>query len=436
MWLIRDLKRNLTVSQALSATDTLLGSAVTVSYDLEYQGRRHVPVVCIQAADRPVSVDGSPLAFELSPGSQTVAFTLRPTRRGSHAVRSLRLILGSALFRGTVTAGGEATINAYLVMGQDRAATGSRRGRVQRLQLPGSEALQKTKGATSPTCATSRRATAPGTSTWARSSRSPALVVRAFEDEHTLPLLILIDVDPSMDRGTAKTELESAVELATLLASQVLLDNERVGLACFSRCEASPATWPRPGGKDQMSHIRSALSALKAVEGDPAARSGFPTLQEAEAVRRMFGRSAAASAIAPVMEETIRQFSVNVREDGFVKAMARASQSTGTPCSIVVLTNLSMGVASLLSGSRIATYYGHNVAVAADPPHLVRQRGGRRPGEMLRPLPAGQGNDLAPAGPEDRRRGAQRLREAGDPALPGQDPWQRRDEAGEMNADG
>ncbi len=210
----------------------------------------------------------------------------------------------------------------------------------------------------------------PGDSTrnidWARSSRSPTLVVRAFEDEHTLPLLILIDVDPSMDRGTAKTELESAVELATLLASQVLLDNERVGLACFSRSDITSYLAPA-GGKDQMSHIRSALSALKAVEGDPAARSGFPTLQQAEAVRQMFGRSAAASAIAPVLEETIRQFSANVREDGFVKAMARASQSTGTPCSIVVITNLSMGVASLLSGSRIATYYGHNVAVALTP---------------------------------------------------------------------
>jgi hypothetical protein len=128
LWLIRDLKHNLTVSRALSATDMLLGSAVTVSYDLEYQGRRRVPMLCVQTADRPVSVDGSPLEFVLSPGCQTIAFVLRPTRRGSHAVRSPRLTLESSLFRGTVTAGSDATINAYLIMGQDRAATGSRRG--------------------------------------------------------------------------------------------------------------------------------------------------------------------------------------------------------------------------------------------------------------------------------------------------------------------
>jgi uncharacterized protein (DUF58 family) len=271
----------------------------------------------------------------------------------------------SSLFRGTVTAGGEAVINVYLVMGQD-PGTGSRRSRLQRIQLPGSEALRLGIGSDFSYV----RDFTPGDSTrnidWARSSRSPTLVVRDFEDEHTLPLFILIDVDPSMNRGTTKTELESAVELANLLASRVLLDNERVGLAFFSRSDITSYQSPA-GGKDQMSYIRTALSSLKTVEGDNSSRSGFPTLQETEAVRRMFGRTAAEPVIAPVLEETIRQFSANVREDGFVKAMARASQSTGTPCSIVVITNLSMGVASLLSGSRIATYYGHNVAVALTP---------------------------------------------------------------------
>jgi uncharacterized protein (DUF58 family) len=366
LWLVRDLRRNLAVTRSVSGMELLLGSAVTIAYDLKYQGRRKVPLQCVQPADRSVTVDGSPLSVDLLPGSQTIAYIARPTSRGSHAIGSLRMNVESFLFRGTLTAGGEATINSYLALGQDRAGTGSRWGRLQRHQLPGSEALRKGMGSDF-SCI---RDFTPSDSTrnidWARSSRSPTLVVRAFEDTHTLPLLILIDVDSSMDRGTAKTELESAVELATLLARQVLLDNERVGLACFSRSEIASYLSPA-GGKDQMSCIRAALSSLKAVEGDSSARSGFPTLQQAEAVRQMFGNASAGSAIAPVMEETIRQFSANVREDGFVKAMARASQSTGTPCSIVVITNLSMGVASLLSGSRIATYYGHNVAVALTP---------------------------------------------------------------------
>jgi uncharacterized protein (DUF58 family) len=274
--------------------------------------------------------------------------------------------VASFLFRGTLTVGGDAAINVYLVMGQDRSGTGFRRGHHQRLQLPGSEALRLGMGSDFSYV----RDFTPGDNTrnidWARSSRSQTLVVRDFEDERTLPLLILIDVDPSMNRGTTKTELESAVELATLVASRVLLDNERVGLASFSRSDITSYQSPA-GGKDQMSYIRAALSSLKAVEGDNSSRSGFPTLEEAEAVRRMFDRTAAEPVISPVLGETMRQFSANVREDGFVKAMAQASQSTGTPCNIVVITNLSMGVASLLSGSRIATYYGHNVAVALTP---------------------------------------------------------------------
>jgi hypothetical protein len=179
-------------------------------------------------------------------------------------------------------------------------------------------------------------------------------------------MLVLIDVDPSMDTGKEKTELESAVELAAILASQVLLDNERVGLACFSRSDTVAYQAPA-GGKGQMAQVRTTLSAVRAVEGDSAPRTGFPTLQEADAIRQMLGEAAKESGISAIMDETMRQFSANVREDGFIKTMAKASLSAGTPCSIVVITNMSMGLASLLNGIRIATYNGHNVSVALAP---------------------------------------------------------------------
>ncbi len=191
--------------------------------------------------------------------------------------------------------------------------------------------------------------------------------MRAFEDEHTLPLLILIDVDPSMDRGTAKTELESAVELATLLASQVLLDNERVGLACFSRSDITSYLAPA-GGKDQMSCIRAALSSLKAVEGDNCAAVRVP--------HAAGGGSRPADvpgdgAPSPPSPRSWRRRSGSSRptcgRTGSSRPWRGHPSRPGTPCSIVVITNLSMGVASLLSGSRIATYYGHNVAVALTP---------------------------------------------------------------------
>ncbi|OPY26717.1 MAG: hypothetical protein A4E28_02343 [Methanocella sp. PtaU1.Bin125] len=360
-WLISDLKRNLKVTKTLSAGELMLGSTATVTYALDYGGKRRLPTLCSQAAGRYLAVGGSPAALDLAPGRTTVSFSLRPLRRGRHEVNGMRMAVETLLFRGIVVAGTESAVNAYITMGSERAVAGASRGRLQRMSLPGGEAVRSGAGSDFSYV----RNFMPGDSTrnidWARSSRSPALVVRDFEDARILPVFILIDVDPSMDTGAGKTELESAIELATLVAGRVLLDNERAGLATFSRSDVVRFQ-PAAGGKDQMAHLRAFLSSIATVRGEPSGRAGFPTLQEAGDAASAFG-----GALGPLMEESMRQFAANVREDGFIKAITRASLASGTPCSIIVITNLSMGVASLLNGIRIAAYYGHNVSVALTP---------------------------------------------------------------------
>jgi uncharacterized protein (DUF58 family) len=362
---VRDLQRNLRVTRELFARKMLLGSAMTATYDLDYAGRRAVPVSYAQPASAAVEVKGSPADSGLFPGHKTIAFSLRPLARGSHVVKGLQITVESALFRGTLTAGGESQINACVAMCQERSGVGMGRGNFQRLAIPGNEALRKGTGSDF----SHIRNFMPGDSTrnidWARSTRSSTLVVRDFEDERTMPLFILIDVDPSMNTGTGKTEIESAVEMARVMAGRVLLDNERVGVACFSKSDVVSYLAPS-GGKGQMEQIRTLLSAA-AARGTPMTRTGYPSLQEARARLEMLENTAAGATIAPLLEEIIRQFSANVREDGFIKAMVRASHSLGTHGSIVVITNLSVGMASLLNGSRIATYYGHNVSVALAP---------------------------------------------------------------------
>lgn len=364
--LVRDLRRNLSVSRRASVRELLVGSAVTVTYDLDYRGRGRIPAACTQQADGSVSVEGSPCTMEIAPGRQSVEFVARPSARGSHVLKGMRLTVESRLFRGTLAVGDDLELNAYVQLSQGRTTADSAHGRRQRISLPGSEVLRQGSGSDF----SRMRDFQPGDSTrnidWARSSRSSTLVVRDFEDERTLPQFILIDVDPSMETGTGRTELESAVRLATVLAGHVLLDNERVGLACFSKAGMT-CFLPLAGGKGQMSHIQSRLSSLEPMAGDPAVRAGFPSLQEAESIRRMLGEAPAGEKAVAVMDETIRQFTANVLEDGFIRAVTQASLSTGTPCSIVVITNLSMGIASLLSGIRIATYYGHSVSVALTP---------------------------------------------------------------------
>jgi hypothetical protein len=116
-----------------------------------------------------------------------------------------------------------------------------------------------------------------------------------------------------------------------------------------------------------MARIRQFLASVKATRGTVEPRSPGPALQEAMAAQKAFGKEAGMEAFSDLMEEAIRQFTVNVKEDGLIKAIFKVSRTSGVPCHIIVATNLSMGLSSLLNGIRIARYYGHTVTVALTP---------------------------------------------------------------------
>ncbi len=191
-------------------------------------------------------------------------------------------------------------------------------------------------------------------------------MVKDFEDVRSVPVFLLIDVDISMETGTVKNELDSAVELATLLSGRVLLENERVGVACFNSSDVI-AFLPLASGQPQMARLRQFLASVKAMPGTVEPRSSGPALQEAMAAQKAFGKEAGLDDFNSLMEEAIGQFTVNARKDGLIKAVFKVSRTSGVPCHIVVVTNLSMGLSSLLNGVRIARYYGHNVTVALTP---------------------------------------------------------------------
>jgi len=267
------------------------------------------------------------------------------------------------LFRDSLTSGDDNVINVYPVVD-------ARPGRMSRGSLAssaiGNEAIMQNAGSDF----SHIRAYVPGDSTrnidWARSSFHGELVVKAFEDVRPRPVFLLIDVDASMETGARKTELESAVELATLLSGRVLLENERIGIACFSSSDVT-AYLPMASGPRQMTQIRQLLASVRTVRGTREPRGNMSLLQEAIAVQKAFGEETGNDGLSSVIDEAVRQFTANVREDGYVRAIFRASRSSGVPCHIIVSTNLSMGMSSLLDGARIARYYGHNVTVALTP---------------------------------------------------------------------
>lgn len=351
--LASDLKRNLSVNKRLPRREVLLGSPAVVEYELAYRGRRRLPVRCEQRLDPALSDAGLSRQAMLEPGSVELSFEARPARRGSYRIPGLSIAFETVLFRGSAVGGGEDAVNVCLRLGRRSSRSGRSSG--LRASVLENESIRRGSGVDFSRV----RDFVPGDSTrnidWARSSRTGNLVVRDFEDVHSLPVFILVDLDASMRAG-----LDAALELAGLIANRVLADNERVGIAGFSR-QAVEAFLPPGSGKGQVAQLRSFLSYARAVESDALPRHGMPGLQEAAAAQEMLGDA------GDILGEAMRQHLLNVKEDGFIRAITAASTTPGTACHLVVITNLSMGATSLLNGLRVAEYYGHGASVALVP---------------------------------------------------------------------
>ncbi len=357
-----DLRRRLGVTCKLSKSEMLLGSTLTVTYHFDYSGHRMIPLQCVLSGSRHLQAGEPSACLYLRPGHWSLEYVVTPSVRGRHRLPGLDMSFETLLFRGSLTACGNDEINVYPVIEV-------RPGRMSRspLNTPtiGNEAIIQDAGIDF----SGIRAYVPGDSTrnidWARSGRHGELVVKTFEEVRSRPVFVLIDVDTSMETGATKTELESAVELTTLLSGRVLMENERIGIACFSGSDVT-AYLPMASGPRQMAQIRRLLASIRTVSDAREAR-GRTLLQDAIAVQKAFGDETGNDGLSSVIGEAIKQFTANVKEDGFVRAIFRASRSSGVPCHIIVCTNLSMGLSSLLDGARIARYYGHNVTVALTP---------------------------------------------------------------------
>jgi hypothetical protein len=203
---------------------------------------------------------------------------------------------------------------------------------------------------------------------WAMSGKAGSLIVRQYEEEHKLPVCFLIDVDASMGVGV-RTELESAVGLAVPVIDRLLMDSERVGLACFSRDDI--VSYEYMGmGRDHAANLKAILTTVKPVASSgadqPLAFSTLPSIsaQELRHVGREFDDT---GLLNTVIGETLKGYMANIRQDGFSRAILKVSQSTTVACHIVIMTNLSMGMTSLMNGIRMANYYGHKVSVVFTP---------------------------------------------------------------------
>lgn len=141
------------------------------------------------------------------------------------------------------------------------------------------------------------------------------------------------------------------------------MDNERMGIVCFSRDDITQ--YQRIGmGRDHAASLKNILSSVKPVESSGVDHLGSASVQELRLVGRAFGD---AGVLDSVIDETLKGYMANIKKDGLSQAVLRVSQSSTAACNLVILTNLSMGMTSLLNGIRIANYYGHSVSVVLTP---------------------------------------------------------------------
>lgn len=357
------LQRNLRVQRSLSRSELLLGSRLTITYHFDFTGWKGCRLQCLQLTGPFLEADEPSKTFDLKPGASELTFTMTPHRRGTHAVRGLRMTTETLLFRSTVRACGDAGVVAYTLLGRGLARASDP------ATLPISILARRIQPGTGPDFA-GVRDFSPGDSMknidWARSTRSGTLIVRDFEDVCPIPLFLLMDVDASMEADKPRTELDAAVKIATMLAVSAMQDNERVGLGCFSRSDIT--VWmPLAGGQEHTTQLRKTLSSLKGVTAAKAPRPAGASIGQASVALQVLGKGTEPAAACSVIEEAINQFMFNVREDGFIKAISRAARATSGPCNFIIITSLSMGIDSLANGVRIARHFGHHVSIILTP---------------------------------------------------------------------
>jgi hypothetical protein len=361
--LMRADSGKISVARSLSRVELPPGLSAALTAKLAYAGDRALKISVFQPLDRSIRSDMGLRQLILARGSiTTLSAGITPSGYGEYAISPMKAVIDSWLFRDVVPIGGIDDLTLRVVIG----TSSNRQNATIRSNTRYSYLFDSFPGQSGGSDFSGVRHYVAGDSTknidWAMSGKTGSLIVRQYEEERTLPVCFLIDVDASMGMG-ARTELESAVGMAAPAIDRLLIDNERVGLACFSRDDI--VSYAHMGtGRDHVAGLKAILTSVKPVASSGAGPLPSVSAQELRQAGREFDNT---GILGTVIGETLKGYMANIRHDGFSRAILKVSQSTTTACHIVVMTNLSMGLTSLLNGIRMANYYGHQVSVVFTP---------------------------------------------------------------------
>jgi uncharacterized protein (DUF58 family) len=359
----RSIGTDIGITSELSRNEIYLGSSVCLVCRLVNSGNRTQEFRLDQPLDDRIKSNTVWRSIKLLPGSTIfLDMWLNPDSGGQYTFEPPRVAAVSWLFRDSFSAGEKLELNVLPPMGVIFERIGSNgirsklgHGMFDATTVKGGQgidfrAVKKYEGGDDVRHID-----------WVRSSRANELIVRDYEEELSIPVFFLMDLDTTMSFGEPSA-LQAAVGLVTDLGKKYLVGLERIGFIGFSRSGVAYFIPPRMG-IDHLYNLRLTLSRLETIDSeDNVYRHDQDSLPFE--LKRMFKEINQADF---PLDEMLLEYSANIKDDGFSQAAKSALRCLNTPSRLVVITNLSMGLASLANNARIATYYGHRVSVVLMP---------------------------------------------------------------------
>jgi uncharacterized protein (DUF58 family) len=394
----RDMLGTMETKCGLSKNEVYLGASTQLVCRLIYGGDLVRRVRVLQSLPPSFEASGAWKHIKLVPGSTVyLKMGLSPSAAGTFTIPSPRLEVESWLFRRSFPIGRELKVSVILPLGSLVQRVGGSTLRAKRtLDIFEPAMLKKGQGSDFLGIRNYEGGDSLRHIDWVRSSRHGRLMVREYEGDQPLPVFFLLDIGPSMGLGGPRSGLKSAVGLTSSLFNRIMGSSERIGVICFSPSRVVHHLPPQFGG-DQSHRVRALLSSLQASKDEGTVRHDKDTLPGD--LKRLFNGQ---EGLDVFIDEALREYTANISEDGLSRAVLTALRSVSTPCRLIIMTDLSMGLLSLVNNVRIARYYGHKASVVLIP-HVWHDDAGLsavESADMLRKLRA-YGIDAVAMDPED-----------------------------------
>mgnify|MGYP005836351077 CR=1 FL=1 len=373
LWLmrsIRDVRQNLSVSRHFTHPDIFLNTTTDFITVYEYRGRMVHSLVLRQEYPVHMEAPGAgESTIKLSPSSRhEQATVLKPLKHGNFMVGPVEGTLASMFFRHALELGEEKPLKVHISISSSYSRS-TRQNIINRRVQDDLDisAIDRNRGEMFSKVRKYLVGDDVRRIDWPRSLQADDLIIREFEEERSIPVIFLIDTDASMGTGRDRTELESAVDIVVFMINRFLVNRERIGLATFTR-NATVDFIPLGMDRGHIQNISNRLSDLKPAEGDicPVQLKSM-SIAEGKRQARSLKEIEGMEQIGELFGESLDHYLLNGQVDGFCSSIMKASMFANTPSRIFVLTNLSMGLTSLMNGIRVAKYYGHSVTIVFTP---------------------------------------------------------------------